>query len=120
MKKVKFLAEFGQPDLFANRSTVGFEITAMLLPVSNAFGGATNRSLRPRERRLRRSDFACRVFTTRLMLEGLSVITLRYGDILKQMDLTHVVHQANLYHTSAPGSRPRSGGCGLERPEPTY
>lgn len=51
MKGIKFLAEFGQPDLFANRSTVGFELVAMLLTAPNKNCVATNRSLRPRERR---------------------------------------------------------------------
>lgn len=51
MRPVKFLAEAGQPDLFANRSTVGFEISATMLRVKNLIGGATDRGLRPRERR---------------------------------------------------------------------
>lgn len=53
MRKIRFLAEAGQPDLFADRSTVGFEIAAVLLPVKNIGGGATNRGLWPRERRHR-------------------------------------------------------------------
>jgi len=51
VRKIKFLAEAGQQDFFANRATVGFEIIATLLPVKNLIGGATDNGLRPRERR---------------------------------------------------------------------
>ena len=47
MKGARFLAEFGQPDFFPDRSTVGFEITAQLLPAPKAFGALTEVGRRP-------------------------------------------------------------------------